>query len=127
MGQQSEVIVGSIWRQQRRYNNRLIVMFNIIHELVDVQTDVIWTGDSRTRGSNRLYHPVAQKDAYKFFFSPRIIRKWNILPGSVIDADKLEELRGRIQNLPERVNPSTHTSDQSRVHSFSIIYIPENF
>ena len=38
--------------QQRRYNNRLIVMFKIIHELVDVQTDVIRTGDSRTRGSN---------------------------------------------------------------------------
>jgi hypothetical protein len=29
-------------------------MFNIIHELVDVQTDVIRTGDSRTRGSNRV-------------------------------------------------------------------------
>jgi hypothetical protein len=39
--------------QQRRYNNRLI-----IHELVDVQTDVIRTGDSRTRGSNRLYHGI---------------------------------------------------------------------
>jgi hypothetical protein len=40
----------------------LIVMFKIIHELVDVQTDVIRTGDSRTRGSNGLYQPVAQKD-----------------------------------------------------------------
>jgi hypothetical protein len=34
-------------------------VFKIIHELVDVQTDVIRTGDSRTRGSNRLYQPVA--------------------------------------------------------------------
>ena len=33
--------------QQRRYNNRLIVMFKIIHELVDVQTEVIRTGDER--------------------------------------------------------------------------------
>jgi hypothetical protein len=45
--------------QQRRYNNRLIIMFKIIHELVDVQTDVIRTGNSRTRGSNGLYQPVA--------------------------------------------------------------------
>ena len=87
--------------QQRRYNNRLIVMFKIIHELVDVQTDVIRTGDSRTRGSNRLYQPVAQKDVYKFSFFPRTIREWNLLPASVTDADKLEEFRGRIQNLPE--------------------------
>jgi hypothetical protein len=49
-------------------------MFKIIHELVDVQTDVIRTGDSRTRGSNRLYQPVAQKDVYKFSFFPRTIR-----------------------------------------------------
>jgi hypothetical protein len=54
--------------QQRRYNNHLIIMFKIIHELVDIQTDVIRTGDSRTRGSNRLYQPVAQKDVYKFSF-----------------------------------------------------------
>jgi hypothetical protein len=67
-------------------------MFKIIHELVDVQTDVIRTGDSRTRGSNRLYQPMAQKDVYKFSFS---------LAPSVTDADKLEEFRGRIQNLPE--------------------------
>jgi hypothetical protein len=87
--------------QQRRYNNRLIIMFKIIHELVDVQTDVIKTGDSRTRGSNRLYQPVAQKNVYKFSFSPRTIREWNLLPASVTDADKLEEFRGRIQNLPE--------------------------
>jgi hypothetical protein len=60
-------------------NNRLIVMFKIIHELVDVQTDVIRTGDSRTRGSNHLYQPVAQKDVYKFSFFPRTIREWNLL------------------------------------------------
>ena len=76
-------------------------MFKIIHELVDVQTDVIRTGDSRTRGSNCMYQPVAQKDVYKFSFSPRTIREWNLLPASVTDADKLEEFRGRIQNLPE--------------------------
>jgi hypothetical protein len=45
-------------------------MFKIIHELVDVQTDVIRTGDSRTRGSNRLYQTVAQKDVDKFSFFP---------------------------------------------------------
>jgi hypothetical protein len=41
--------------QQRRYNNRLIIMFKIIYALVDVQTDVIRIGDSRTRGSNQWH------------------------------------------------------------------------
>ena len=68
-------------------------MFKITRELVDVQTDVIRTGDSRTRGSNRLYQPVAQKDVYKFSFFPSTIREWNLLPASVTDADKLEEFR----------------------------------
>jgi hypothetical protein len=76
-------------------------MFKIIHELVDVQTDVITTGVSRTRGSNRLYQTVAQKDVYKFSFFTRTIREWNLLPASVTDADNLEEFRVRIQNLPE--------------------------
>jgi hypothetical protein len=76
-------------------------MFKIIHELVDVQTDVIRTGDSRTRGSKRLYQPVAQKDVYKFSFFPHTNREWNLLSASVTDANKLEEFRGKIQNLPE--------------------------
>jgi hypothetical protein len=61
---------------------------------------VLANGDSRTRGSNGLYQPVAQKDVYKFFFFPRTIMEWNLLPASVADADKLE-FRGRSQNLPE--------------------------
>jgi hypothetical protein len=48
-----------------------------------------------------MYQPVAQKDVYKFSFFPRTIREWNLLPASVTDADKIEEFRGRIQNLPE--------------------------
>jgi len=99
-------------------------MFKIIHELVDVQTDIIRTGDSKRRGSNRLYQPVAHKDVYKFSFFPRTIREWNLLPTSVTDADKLEDSGVGFRTCR---NPSTHTSDQSSVHSFSIVYIPVNF
>jgi hypothetical protein len=35
-----------------------------------------------------------------FSLAPSLgIREWNLLPASVTDADKLEEFRGRIQNL----------------------------
>jgi hypothetical protein len=44
---------------------------------------------------------VAQKDVSKFSFFPRTIWEWNLLSASVTDADKLEEFRVRIQNLPE--------------------------
>jgi hypothetical protein len=46
---------------------------------------------------------MAQNDVYKFSFFPCTIREWNLLPASVADADKLEELRGRIQNLSEHL------------------------
>jgi hypothetical protein len=82
-------------------NTRLIIMSKIIQELVDAQPHETRPGDSGRRGPNRLYQPVAQKDVYKFSFFPRAIREWNLLPASVTDADKLEEFRGRIQNLPE--------------------------
>ena len=72
-------------------------MFKIIHELVDVQTDVIRTADIMTGGSNRLYQSVAQKEYYKFSFFPHTIREWNPLPASVTDADKSEEFRGTFQ------------------------------
>jgi hypothetical protein len=42
-------------------------MFKIIHELVDVQTDVIRTGDSRTRGSRAVENQseIANNDKFE--------------------------------------------------------------
>jgi hypothetical protein len=37
-----------------------------------------------------------------FSLAPSLgIREWKLLPAPVTDADKLEEFRGRIQNLPK--------------------------
>jgi hypothetical protein len=48
---------------------------------------------------NKLMYDLEHDD--ETVVIPRTIREWNLLPASVTDADKLEEFRGRIQNLPE--------------------------
>jgi hypothetical protein len=48
--------------------NRLIIMFKIIQEIVNIQTEVTRTGDRDARDSNNLYQPEVQKNVYKLFF-----------------------------------------------------------
>ena len=83
----SKMVSGLGWEslQHRRRVDRLTTLFKIQHGLVELDTDVVYPGDKRTRGQHRLYQPAAKLSIYKNSFFPRTMREWNRLPTSVTD------------------------------------------
>jgi len=83
----------------RRFNNRLTMLYKIIHGLVDVNPGLFITkGDHRTRGSQRLYQERTTHPALTNSFFPRTLRHWNNLPTQATDTPSLElflSARGR--------------------------------
>ncbi|MEW8546481.1 MAG: hypothetical protein AB2693_23430, partial [Candidatus Thiodiazotropha sp.] len=68
----------------RRYNQRLVMLFKIQHNLVDIgHCTILRPNDSQTRGTNRLYQPYAIHGVYKYSFFPWTISVWNSLSTSV--------------------------------------------
>ena len=68
--------------ETRRLKSRLVMMFKIKHDLIDVPaTSYLTSGDARTRGSS-YRQPTASRDVYKYSFFLRTIRDWKQLARS---------------------------------------------
>ena len=80
--------------QQRRKTSRLVMMYKIIHGLVDIdQSNYLTPGDSRTRGAMKFLQPTATREVYNNSYFPRTIRDWNGIPSSVRTAKTIEAFR----------------------------------
>lgn len=68
--------------QERRYHNRLLMMYKIRYNLVDIPwRNHLTPLSTPTRGhSSRFAIPRTSSSAYASSFYPRTIRDWNILP-----------------------------------------------
>ena len=64
--------------QQRRYMDRLSVIFKIHHRQIDISPEIVQPGDSFTRGSQRIRQLEANKDVYRYSFYP-----WKSATGTV--------------------------------------------
>lgn len=88
----------------RRLNNRLSMLYKINSGIVDLnKTQLYTTGDSRTRGAQRLFqeritHPVLFNS-----FIPRTLRQWNGLPTRLTEAPSLESFQA---GLGRRTGPA---------------------
>ena len=66
--------------ETRRLKSRLVRMFKIKHDLIDVPaTSYLTSGNARTRGSS-YRQSTASRDVYKYSFFSRTTRDWNSLP-----------------------------------------------
>ena len=82
----------------RRRELRLIMLFKIQHQLVDLTPGpILRSSDRRTRGDQRLYQPYASQTVYKHSFYPRTIQDWNRLPTAVTDMTSLEGFKAAIR------------------------------
>ena len=86
--------------QQRRYMDRLSMLFKIQHGLVDISLEFVQPGDSRTRGSQRIRQLEANKEVYRYSFYPRTISDWNRLPISVTNSQTILGPREALACLP---------------------------
>ena len=77
--------------EERRTNNRLIMLFRIANSLVDIEPDnFLRTSDSRTRGARTFYQKHTNHPALHNSFFPRTIREWNRLPSSLTETHSIE-------------------------------------
>ena len=68
--------------EQRRNQLTLLMLYKIIHQLVEVphQYILIKAHASTRSGARKFIHLYSRIDSYKFSFFSRAIRLWNSLP-----------------------------------------------
>ena len=88
---------------QCRQQERAIMMFKIIHNLVNIPVNSYLTPVSMThdtRGHNmRFTQPMTRIDSYLHSFFPSAIKIWNSLPQHVIDSKDIDEFKQRLAGL----------------------------
>ena len=95
--------------QDRRKMQRLTMLFKIKHNLVEIleAESIVWSKDSRTRGSQRLFVPYTSVTMYKMSFFPRTIQDWNKLPSSITDMQDIEAFKTALHDRIAVQPPST--------------------
>ena len=88
--------------QQRRHNSRIALLYKVKNGLVEVPAEyhpVPNTSRASSRAHNQQYvRQQAAIDAFKFSFLPRTIVDWNKLPGAIVEAESLEDLKRRLSS-----------------------------
>jgi len=67
--------------EHRRQSSSIILLYKVIHNLIDISSTDLLPINSTTRGHNqRFHHLFARTSQYSNSFIPRSIRLWNSLP-----------------------------------------------
>ena len=83
----------------RRNNARVVMMFRIVYDLVDIPTAPYLQQTSLycTRGhSIKFLVPHTRTSVYRNSYFPQAIRLWNSLPGSLVVADSLDSFKAQM-------------------------------
>ena len=90
--------------EQRRRISRLVMMYKIQHQFVDIDRDIyLRPGDSRTRGQHRFFQERSNYDTLRNSFQ-RTAREWNHLPDTTVGASSKEEFRANLQQQVSHAN-----------------------
>jgi len=83
--------------EQRRENQRLTMMYKVVHELVAVPTTHLTVADSRTRANHSYKFRTfsCNSTTYKYSFFPRTIPSWNLLPAETAEATPVDAFKHR--------------------------------
>ena len=88
---------------QRRQDQRLILMYKIVHELVAVNTEDLglMAADSRTRASHsyKLRQSPSLTSELRYSFAIRTTPEWNNLPALVAEADSLGIFKSQLSAM----------------------------
>ena len=86
------------WRtlQERRFSSRMCMLYKTIHGLVACELPEYLSHaprSGRAGHSLQLSIPHASIDAYRYSFSPRTIRIWNIFPAALVQAPSVNSFK----------------------------------
>ena len=87
--------------KHRRYISRLMMIFKIHHQIVEVSgaTEVLQLNDTRTRGSHHFKQLTCAITSYRDSFFPHTISNWNRLPTQATDCTTIEAFRVSLGSL----------------------------
>ena len=89
--------------QERRAENKVIMMFQIVNNLVAIPTECLIPTAATVRGHNHRYLvPCARTDTYQRSFFPDTIRLWNNLPSSIVACNSINTFKSELQNIKLR-------------------------
>ena len=81
--------------ETRRKKNRLILMYKLSHNLVDINTEEHLIPNSEIRKLNshafKYRMPKVSEDVFKFSFFPRSTIEWNSLPADLVNCKSLSD------------------------------------
>jgi hypothetical protein len=83
---------GLLTREHRRLIADLVLLYKILHKLIQIDLDdtIELDCDSRTRGHTwKLKHPRARINCRMYFFSHRTIKVWNCLQQVTVSAESV--------------------------------------
>jgi len=96
----------NLWSLEERRNRAdLIEVYRICHGLSGIQRDDLFelVVDSRTRGhSLKLKKFRCRLDLRKYFFSERVVDRWNLLDDETVKAVSLNSFKNRLNKLRQR-------------------------
>ena len=83
--------------EQRRENQRLTMMYKVVHGLVAVPTTHLTATDFRTRANHSYkFRTISNSTTYKYSFFPRTIPSWNLLPAETAEATSVDAFKHRL-------------------------------
>ena len=83
----------------------MVEMFRVLKGLsaIPMETFFELNGSGRTRGNSlKIVKKVVQTDIRKFFFSQRVINRWNSLDERVISAETVDTFKKRLHEEREK-------------------------
>ena len=85
----------------RRAEAKLVMLYRITNNLVDVTTSALTAAPTRTRGNiHRYLQPFTRIEAYKHSFFPSTIKSWNKCTQQLVSKQSLNLFRRLLQSMP---------------------------
>ena len=85
----------------RRAEAKLVMLYRITNNLVDVTTSALTATPTRTRGNTHRYlQPFTRIEAYKHSFFPSTIKSWNKYTQQLVSKQSLDSFRRLLQSTP---------------------------
>ena len=84
--------------EERRIKNDLIFLFQIIHRLVDVPFESLFSWNERpSRGHIlKINCQYSRTDIRKYFFVTRVVPIWNNLPAIIVNSENLNRFKNAL-------------------------------
>ena len=98
-------VLGLMTLEERRNRSDMVEMFKVLKGLsaIPVETFFELNGNGRTRGNSmKIVKRVVRTDVRKYFFSQRVVNRWNGLEERVVSATTVESFKGRLHEEREK-------------------------